>query len=126
MSTTGVTVYEHYCSHDGFFYSVFVDIEHECEDEVELVSCENDCCVIEVGDQHGDCCSDDIHHYQLDSDIVAHDGKVEVNLPLCAIAEFSFIDLEFVEAEKPTPVANSPPKTLLVTERLSQLQRYLL
>jgi len=136
MSTTGVTVYKHYCNHEGELYRLFIDIEHECDsEEAQTHECqfhelaaqvdETNCCDAEET-IHENCCTDDVQVYQIDSDLIAHNGEISLDyVPVFAFSTPLVLDYIF-KKHTDQPKENSPPFTIPITERLAQLQMYLL
>ncbi|WP_207214129.1 HYC_CC_PP family protein [Brumimicrobium glaciale] len=128
VSTTGVTVYKHYCSHGGMFYGVYVDVAHGCEpEETEEAVTAHDCCA--TSGESGlkveeDCCTSDVRMYQIDTDLATNDVKFEFvnnftysfsNSVLFSIPEF-----------KEVSTLNKAPPVLSTLERLSLIQMYLI
>ena len=128
ISTTGVTIYKHHCSHGGEFYGVYVDVEHGCEpEEVEEAEIAHECCsssdqnTIQVED---DCCESDVRVYQIDTDLASNDFKIDFinNFTLSFSNSVGFLIPEF----KNIPTSNKAPPALTTLERLSLFQSYLI
>ena len=101
ISTTGVTVYKHYCSHGGVFYGVFLDVNHDCASE-KAVEDNHACCTNPAAPNENDfkfteeCCTSDVDLYQIDTDLINHDLKFE--FAKVSVIAFSFpITLVFPE-----------------------------
>lgn len=137
VSTTGVTVYKHYCNHEGELYRFFVNVDHECDEkETEPQAChpdthssnveKNKCCDLEEVVVHENCCTSDVELHQIDTDLIVHDGKISIDYN-SSIAFYTPVTIEYVLQNKVNqPKNNSPPFTITITERLAQLQMYLL
>nr|WP_133122139.1 hypothetical protein [Brumimicrobium salinarum] len=121
-------MYKHYCSHDGAYYGVFVDVEHECQpNSHDKDESDHSCCAIEIEGQNQfetDCCTSDVKVYQLDTDLATHDNSIDFKnhfsttfnvLPLFAIIQVE--DSKFL---------NKSPPALPTLKRLSFFQRYLI
>ncbi|WP_159038489.1 HYC_CC_PP family protein [Brumimicrobium mesophilum] len=128
VSTTGVTIYKHHCSHGGEFYGVYVDVEHGCEPEViEEVEIAHECCssgnenTLQVED---DCCDNDVQVYQIDTDLATNDVKIDfINnfaLPFSNSVFVSFPEYKNIST------SNKAPPSLTTLERLSLFQSYLI
>jgi len=135
ISTTGLTVYEHYCAHDGAFSSIFIDIEHQCTLEEEAIAdLHHTCCMIDMSDNHDEntkhfndnCCEEDVLIYQIDSDLIVQNSKIAINNVPFFCTSLEKIEIPLLAEVNQLPTANSPPFILPTTELLAQLQRYLL
>lgn len=128
MSTTGVTIYKHYCSHGGEFYGVFVDVEHGCEPEAfEEASAAHECCATSSKNElqvEDDCCTSDVKVYQIDTDLNTHDFKIDFidNFTLSYSNSVVFVIPQY----RRTITSNKAPPVLTTTERLSLIQLYLI
>ncbi|PWH81339.1 hypothetical protein DIT68_15500 [Brumimicrobium oceani] len=128
ISTTGVTVYKHYCSHGGMFYGVYADVAHACDHKEDKQSAKNhDCCATssETGlTIQEDCCTSDVKMYQIDIDLATNDVKfnflTDFSFNLSNSALFSIP--EFIEIS----TSNKAPPVLSTLERLSLFQIYLI
>ena len=127
ISTSGVTVYKHYCSHGGVFYGVFLDVNHNCDMEKVVVE-SHACCSSGANESDfqftEECCTSDVDFYQIDTDLITHDLKVEfakVYTPAFSIP----VTLVFPDYNK-IFTANKAPPALTTTERLSLFQMYLI
>ena len=80
ISTTGVIVYKHYCSHGGVYYGIFLDVNHDCASE-KTVEDAHACCTNPNAGSEGEskfteeCCTSDVDFYQIDTDLINHDLK---------------------------------------------------
>lgn len=128
ISTTGVTVYKHYCSHGGMFYGVFVDVAHGCEpEEAEEFIKTHDCCATSSDSGlkvEEDCCTSDVKMYQIDTDLSIHDFKVDFtnHFILSLSSSVSFLIPEYKEIS----TSNKAPPALTTQKRLSLFQMYLI
>lgn len=128
VSTTGVTIYKHHCSHGGEFYGVYMDVEHGCEPEVvQEVEIAHECCSSsseESIQDEDDCCESDVRVYQIDTDIASNDFKIDFsnNFTLPFNNWFEFIIPEQLNIH----VFNKAPPVLSTTQRLSLFQMYLI
>lgn len=127
ISTTGVTVYKHHCSHGGQFYGVFVDVAHDCEPEDTEEVEKHECCTVASNkslELKEDCCTSDIKVYQIDTDLALNDFKIDFLSPV------AFSTVESVVF--PTPdfaintFPNKAPPLLTTSERLALFQTYLI
>jgi len=127
ISTTGVTVYKHYCSHGGEFYGVFMDVSHDCQPE-KTIEDSHACC--DSGDNKSDfkfteeCCTSDVDFYQIDTDLIHHDTEVEFVAFFVPATSFALI-AEYPEFKK-IATANKAPPFLTTSKRLSLFQMYLI
>jgi len=129
ISTTGITVYKHYCSHGGEFYGVFIDVSHDCEPE-EDVEKAHACCTTGSGDADfeftftEECCTSDVDFYQIDSDLIQQ--NVEVDFVKVFTSSHTFeVTLSFPKYKK-VIASNKAPPVLSTNERLSLFQMYLI
>lgn len=127
ISTTGVTVYKHYCNHGGVFYGVFVDVNHNCGPE-QATEEAHACC--SNGSSESDfkfteeCCTSDVSFYQIDTDLISHD--IEVDFVSVFTPAFSIpVTPVFPEYTKILTTNKAPP-VLTISERLSLFQMYLI
>ena len=128
MSTTGVTVYKHYCSHGGMLYGVYFDVEHGCEpEEIEEITGSHNCCAsssesdLKVEDE---CCTSNVQMYQIDTDLAVSDSKIDLinQFSFTFSSSILFSILEFKEVS----TSNKAPPVLSTLERLSLFQMYLI
>ncbi len=128
ISTTGVTVYKHYCSHGGMFYGVFVDVSHGCEPEVseELAEAHECCSSSNTNDLQikEDCCTSDVHMYQIDTDLTTHEFKIDFSNHF--VFSFSNSVSFSIPEYKEISISNKAPPVLTTLERLSLFQMYLI
>lgn len=128
VSTTGVTVYKHYCSHGEMFYGIYVDVAHGCEpEEIEEVTESHDCCASSSESDlkvNYDCCTSNVHMYQIDTDLAINDFKIDF------INQFSFSFsnsvLFSIPEFKEVSTSNKAPPVLSTLRRLSLFQMYLI
>jgi len=126
ISTTGVTVYKHYCSFGGEFYGLFMDVNHDCGPDTaeEVHAC---CSVKDVNYDiqiKEECCTSDVDVYQIDTDLIYQDEDVElVKTFVCSIPYA--VKLPFPKV-KELATSNKAPPALTLNRRLSLFQRYLL
>lgn len=128
ISTAGITVYKHYCSHGGMFYGVFVDVRHDCEtDEVEEHEPLHECCNPSAENEFfssEDCCTSDVNFYQIDTDLLVNDFKIDF------IHHFDFnptvASFVFVPELRISFAPNKAPPVLTTSKRLSLIQQYLI
>ena len=127
MSTSGVTVYKHFCAIEGISYGLASVSKEHCV----LEGYKNDkhkCCTVETTDNlqfEEECCSEDITLYQLKGDI----NNVEIQVKTVSILygfspslfQLPIFQEEFVAFEQ-----NPPPFPLTTCQRLSLVQSYLI
>ncbi len=76
ISSTGVVVYEHHCSHSETFKGFYSEVDHDCNKKKAVDHCKIEkasCCKsIEIPENipvaEEECCTTDISIYQIDSD----------------------------------------------------------
>lgn len=128
ISTTGVTVYKHHCSHGGMFYGVFVDVSHDCEPEiVEAVNDSNECCATTSSNGlqvEEECCTSDVQMYQIDTDLATNDSKIEfVNHFTYSFSNSLYFS---IPEYRVITISNKAPPALTTPKRLSLYQIYLI
>lgn len=126
----GIDVFTHICKKDGIEQAFVINTIDHCESEQEdLPDCcqsledqdEDDCC-----DDEDDCCDDEMDHYKVDSDY-SHSNSLlsPVVINVQALRSYTFDVLEFDEWLVVYAIDSGPPP-LLVSERLSRIQSYLI
>ena len=66
IGNIGINIYTHSCEEDGDFHSVFVKVNHNCDEEKEKPSC----CSEELTE--ADCCKDEVNFYKVKFDFFDH------------------------------------------------------
>lgn len=121
----GIDVFTHICKEDGIEKAFVINTIDHCESEQEDLP---DCCQSDDHEDEDDCCDDEIEHYQVESD---YSNSNSLDSPLInhpsAIRAFSFdISISVLDELMVFYVINSGPPPLLVSERLSRIQSYLI
>lgn len=127
MSTTGVTIYKHYCNYAGEFYGVFADVNHDCEPEI--AEHPPQCCCEKTSGQYGEeiseeCCTSSVELYQLDTELIYHDMAVDFVNADIFISSFK-PNFSLVKNSNIGVDYHSPP-VFTTSKRLSLFQRYLI
>src|SRR5690554_8102177 len=110
------------------FYGVFVDVSHGCDsdDDKELEEAHVCCSTSKTNDLQikEECCTSDVHMYQIDTDLATNDFKVNFinNFNLTFSNSVAFIVPEY----RKIPTSNKAPPVLRTLERLSLFQFYLI
>jgi len=110
VGSTGFYVFEHSCKMDGTETSLFIQSEHQCEEDVILESC----CHKPEKEKDQDCCSDEVKVVQVNYDYF-HSG-LDVNFAaiLPAIIQPIYVSLVFNATKVGTIVkhdSSPPPKS---------------
>lgn len=130
MSTTGVAVYKHYCNQSKMAQSYFVMLESDCNmPEMAEADCQIDCCHKEKGDEtqmHDDCCTNNMEYFQINSDLIIHDFKVEIPKILPSTQIIGLTLTEITNEDKKGLIVIVPPPNLTTPQRLSLIQTYLI
>jgi hypothetical protein len=127
ISTTGVTVYKHYCSYTGVSYGVFMDVNHDCGPE-EVIEEDHACCANKGGESDfqltEECCTSDVAFYQIDTELINHELKVGFVGCYGPVTSFP-LTVVFPKSNK-VVIANKAPPALTTSKRLSLFQMYLI
>lgn len=127
ISTTGVTVYKHYCSHGDASYHVFLDVNHNCEPK-EVVEEHHSCCGNEESKDDfqlsEECCTSAVDFYQIDTDLINND--VDIAVENFYVSTISIPNTLVLPKLKKITTANKAPPSLSTNERLSLFQMYLI
>lgn len=121
----GIDVFTHICKEDGIEKAFVINTIDHCESEQEDLP---DCCQSDDHDDEDDCCDDEIEHYQVESD---YSNSSSLDFPLInhpsAIRAFSFdFSISVLDELMVFYGIDSGPPPLLVSERLSRIQSYLI
>jgi hypothetical protein len=121
----GIDVFTHICKEDGIEQAFVINTIDHCESEQEDLP---DCCQSDDHEDEDDCCDDEIQHYQVESD---YSNSSSLDFPLTnhpsAIRRFSFdFSISVLDELMVFYGIDSGPPPLLVSERLSQIQSYLI
>lgn len=120
MSTTGVSVYKHYCNQSKIVKSHILVLDVDCQ-----IAC---CHIVKDYEtqMQDDCCSHNMEYYHINSDLIKHNFKVEITKihSLTPINGLTIAENLF-EQEKKT-VVPSPPPNPTTHQRLSLYQMYLI
>lgn len=128
MSTSGIAVYKHYCNQDKIVQSYFLMPNDDC-DVPEMVEEEgaHDCCHSDdMTQMHDDCCSHNMEFYQINSDLIVHDFKVEITKNITSTPVNGLTLIVDVSEQKENTVRPIPPPSLTTPQRLSLYQTYLI
>lgn len=127
ISTTGITIYKHHCSHGGEFYGVFVDVAHDCEPEDAKEVEKHACCSGAISkslEVNEDCCTSDVQMYQIDTDLALNDFEINFLTPV-TFSTLSSVAFSIPELAINT-FPNKAPPLLTTSERLALFQIYLI
>lgn len=121
----GIDVFTHICKEDGIEKAFVINTIDHCESEQEDLP---DCCQSDDHEDEDDCCDDEIQHYQVESDY-SHSSSdfesVSQNVVSSSTPEWDFsFNPEYAELIHYGIDSGPPP--LLVSERLSIIQSYLI
>lgn len=129
LSTSGISVYKHYCSLKGTSLTLFADAPNCCSPHAMMKMKHK---AKECKSQHpfnqenasDNCCSFDYLSYPINTNIVNQDIQIHAT-PLCFVSKkINFKDYTF-QFTSEVPPDKTPPVSSMAT-RLSQIQSYLL
>jgi hypothetical protein len=121
----GVDVFTHSCKEDGIEQAFVINTIDHCESEREDLP---DCCQSADHEDEDDCCDDEIEHFKVDSDY-SHSNSDAAPAVIQLVSNYtSLFDVVFVEDNEELIHygIDSGPPPLLVSERLSFIQSYLI
>lgn len=116
-------VFTHICKEDGIEQAFIINTIDHCESETEELP---DCCQSKEHQDEDDCCDDEVDHYKVDSDYSHSNSLVSpVVINVRPLWSYAFDVIEFDEWLVVYAIDSGPPP-LLVSERLSRIQSYLI
>jgi hypothetical protein len=121
----GVDVFTHICKKDGVEQAFVINTIDHCESEKEDLP---ECCQSADHQDEDDCCDDEIEHFKVDSDY-SHSNSDAAPAVIHLVSNYtSLFDVVFVaDSEELIHYGiDSGPPPLLVSERLSFIQSYLI
>lgn len=121
----GVDVFTHICKKDGVEQAFVINTIDHCESETEELP---DCCQSKEHQDEDDCCDDEVEHFKIDSDY-SHSNSDAAPAVIHLVSNYtSLFDIVFVEDNEELIHygIDSGPPPLLVSERLSFIQSYLI
>lgn len=125
MSTSGITVFKHFCVKDGVSYAWFFKSDTHCTDRLD-VETQSTCCMHKVESEFqfsSICCSEEVNFYHLEVDYNHQSLETEIITVL-----YGFFPSLFYDSfeEEVVPFYSPLNWSVTTSERLSIIQSYLI